>query len=154
MKKLRIRAIKFIIDINEKLFFERRLGKFYKSHLPLDTVIDVGANKGQSIAFFLSINPACRIYAIEANPGLFARLQRRYGHYPNIRLFHMGISDTEGTKLFYENVFDYTSSFQELNPDSAYLKKRPGCWGWKRKRLWQSSTWLPRRPYPPLSGTR
>ena len=67
MQNLRIRFIKALVDINEKLFFERKLYAFYKREFQnnLGLVIDVGAKKGQSIDFFLRINRDCEIHALE-----------------------------------------------------------------------------------------
>ena len=121
---VRIGLIKRLIDLNEKIFFERRLRKFFRRQGRIATVIDVGANKGQSIDFFLKLNPQCVIYAIEPNPDLFAGLTKKYRNNPNIKLFNIGVSDKSGEKLFFENVFDYTSSFEELNMESKYLEKK------------------------------
>ncbi len=135
----RIRAIKKIIDINEKLFFERKMKRFYKEIGNINRIIDVGANKGQSIDFFLSINPSCIIYAVEPNPELFALLTKKYKGQKNIRLFNFGISDKSGEKIFFENVFDYTSSFEELNMDSEYLKKKANVLGVKKEDIVKKS---------------
>ncbi|HET6244979.1 MAG: FkbM family methyltransferase [Bacteroidetes bacterium] len=123
-KDVRIGLIKILIDLNEKLFFERLMRDFYKKSEKINIVIDVGANKGQSIDFFLTINPECKIYAIEPNPELFSLLVKKYSGNANIKIFNFGISDKVGDKLFFENVLDYTSSFEELNMNSEYLKKK------------------------------
>lgn len=139
LSNLRIKLIKKVVDINEKLFFERKIRKFYRSTGPVNTVIDVGANKGQSIDFFLGLNPNCIIYAVEPNPELFALLKKKYGNNGNIRLFNVGISDKEGEKIFFENVFDYTSSFEELNMDSEYLKKKASMLGVRKEDIVKKS---------------
>lgn len=124
---IRVKIIKQVVDLVEKFVFERKIGKFYRktfSGNSLKTVIDVGANKGQSIDFFLSMNPNVKVYAFEPNPNLFLLLSRKYALNPSIKLFNLGVSDFSGQKLFFENVFDYTSSFEELNQESVYLKKK------------------------------
>ena len=121
---IRIGLIKQLIDINESIFFIRKMKMFYKSKGNINTIIDVGANKGQSIDFFLSINPSCHVFAIEPNPTLFALLKKKYASNANIKLFNLGISDKSGEKLFFENVLDYTSTFETLNMDSEYLQKK------------------------------
>ena len=146
LSNIRIRLIKRAIDINEKLFFERKIRKYYRSIGKISTVIDVGANKGQSIDFFLKLNPDCLIYAVEPNPELFASLSKRYQGKQNIKLFNVGISDKAGEKIFFENVFDYTSSFEELNMDSAYLKKKANVLGVKKENIVKKS-------YPVLTRT-
>lgn len=133
----RIYAIKWLIDLNEMIFFERRLKAFYRSEFrgKLNTVIDVGANKGQSIDFFLALNVNCNIYAFEANPKLAQLLRQRYSHHPNVKIFQIGISDKNGIRTFFENVFDYTSSFEKLNYDSKYLHKKAAVLGVSAERL-------------------
>jgi FkbM family methyltransferase len=133
----RIRFIKFLIDINEMVFFERRLHRFYKKKLinSIRTVIDVGANKGQSINFFLKLNPDCVIYALEPNPVLYDFLTKKYRNQKNIRIFNFGISERSGEKLFFENIFDYTSSFEDLNIDSGYLRRKAKILGVKPENI-------------------
>lgn len=141
LKSFRIKLIKLIIDFNERVIFERRLLNFYKGELKgeLKTIIDVGANKGQSIDFFLKLNPSCVIYALEPNPALFQLLQNKYRNHTNVKLFNFGISNHSGEKLFFENVLDYTSSFESLNEDSKYLKKKAAILGVKTNEIITSS---------------
>ena len=49
----RSRLVQKLIHINEAIFFYPKLKKFYKTHLNQNriNIIDVGANKGQSIDF-------------------------------------------------------------------------------------------------------
>lgn len=124
LPNLRVEIVKSFIDINEHFFFEKKMKAFYKCVDKINTVIDVGVNKGQSIDFFLKLNPDCKIYAIEPNPVLFDQLIKKYSKSENIKLFNFGISDIAGEKLFNENVLDYTSTFETLNLNSEYLKKK------------------------------
>ena len=126
IQQLRVRCIKYIIDINEHLVFERRLRKTYKLLFgnSLKTVVDVGANKGQSIDFFKSIGKECEVYAFEPNKTLYNKLLEKYKGDKKIKVFNMGVSDSLGTKEFYQNVLDYTSSFEPVNQDSVYLQKK------------------------------
>ncbi|HEY8897950.1 MAG TPA: FkbM family methyltransferase [Niastella sp.] len=124
--KLRIQAIKVIINTIEKFTFEKTLRKYYKGIFGsnINLVIDVGSNKGQTIDFFLKINPDCNIYGFEPNPGLYNYLVKKYEHLNNIRLFNMGVSSETGELIFNENVLNHTSTFENLNKDSAFLKKK------------------------------
>ncbi|MDZ4824705.1 MAG: FkbM family methyltransferase [Flavobacteriales bacterium] len=132
---IRVKLVKKFIDLNEKIFFEPKLKSFYQSIGKINVVIDIGANRGQSIDFFLSLNPSCTLYAIEPNPTLFALLEAKYKPNRNIRLFNFGISDAAGHKMFFENALDYTSSFEELNMDSSYLQKKANVLGVKKENL-------------------
>ena len=136
-QKLRVALIKRIIDINENIFFERRLRKVYKTifNKQLRSVIDVGANKGQSISFFLNIDPLCKIYAFEPNNSLFRKLEEKYANLSNIKLYKLGVSDHAGEKTFQENVLDYTSTFEEINLNSKYLQHKSAIMGVKPELL-------------------
>jgi FkbM family methyltransferase len=135
IKRLRINAIKSLLELNEKLVFNRRLAKFYKDefeHGP-SYVIDVGANMGQSIDLFLKINRGCKIVGFEPIPKLFGFLKDRYSDNPNVSLYQKGISNREGHRLFFENTLQSTSTFEELNVHSKYLRTKAKILGVKRK---------------------
>ena len=136
-QSIRVNIIKKLIDLTEKLIFERAILKFYKGDLSktCQTVIDVGANKGQSIDIFLQLNRGCEIWALEPNPVLFRFLENKYARNQNIKIFNLGISNHTGEKLFFENVFDYTSSFEDLNPGSEYLRRKAKILGVKPENI-------------------
>lgn len=133
LKILRVWFIRSLIELNEKLIFNKRLLKFYKKRFrkEINFVIDVGANTGQSIDLFLKLNPNCQIIAFEPIPRLYQDLKRKYSDKPNIALFQLGISDEVGQKTFYENIFHATSTFEELDLTSNYLKTKSKVLGVK-----------------------
>ena len=124
--KFRTKIIQSLIHINEAVFFYPKLKKFYKENLKNASVsiLDVGANKGQSIDFFLGINPNAKITAFEPNKKLFQFLQEKYHSNANINLNNLGVSNTNGELEFNENILDETSTFESLNLDSKYLEKK------------------------------
>jgi len=124
--KLRTKIIQSLIHINEAIFFYPKLKKFYKDNLKNASIsiLDVGANKGQSIDFFLGINPNAKITAFEPNKKLFQILEEKYRNNDNIILNNLGVSNTNGELEFNENILDETSTFESLNLDSNYLKKK------------------------------
>lgn len=123
---LRTNIIQKLIHINEAIFFYPKLKKFYKTHLNQDqlNIIDVGANKGQSIEFFLKIKSNATINSFEPNRKLFTLLQAKYQSNPKISIHNLGLSNIKGELIFHENIMDETSTFEELNPDSKYLEKK------------------------------
>ncbi|SDB22074.1 methyltransferase, FkbM family [Flavobacteriaceae bacterium MAR_2010_188] len=120
------KIIQGLIHFNEKIVFYPRLANFYKKELnkPNLKIIDVGANRGQSIDFFLKIQPNATIFAFEPNLALFDLLKNKYSKNSKIHLFNLGVSNANGELLFNENIMDETSSFEELNVDSKYLKQK------------------------------
>jgi FkbM family methyltransferase len=124
--KLRTKIIQSLIHINEAIFFYPKLKNFYKENLKgaYVTILDVGANKGQSIDFFLGINPNAKITAFEPNKKLFHFLGEKYKNNPSVTLNNLGVSNFNGELEFNENILDETSTFESLNLDSKYLEKK------------------------------
>lgn len=123
---IRTRIIQKLIHINELIFFYPSLKKQYKNLLPKNNlnIIDIGSNKGQSIDFFLKLNSDAIIHGFEPNKKLFNYLRRRYESNKKIRLYNLGISAVQGELMFNENILDETSTFEQLNYNSEYLKKK------------------------------
>lgn len=127
---IRTKIIQKLVHINEGIFFYPKLKRFYKKHLNSKDIkiIDVGANKGQSIDFFLKIYPNIEIDSFEPNKKLFIYLQNKYRtnteHKQSVKLHNFGVSNINGKLVFHENILDETSTFEELNFDSKYLEKK------------------------------
>ena len=139
LTKTRIKLIKLVINTNERLIFERKLYRFYKKNAKKKVFFDVGANHGQTIDFFLRLNKLAEIYAFEPNRGLFEKLVEKYSDFPNVKLFMLGVSDEDGVKTFYENVFDFTSTFEIVNENSTFLEKKRKVLGVKSGNLIKDS---------------
>jgi FkbM family methyltransferase len=58
--------------------------------------LDVGANRGQSIAAIRMTARCPRILSFEPNPVLAARLERRFGRLPEVRIQPLGLGDRAG----------------------------------------------------------
>lgn len=123
---VRTKIIQKLVHFNEGIFFYPKLKKFYKENLNKKEIIiiDVGANKGQSIDFFLTIYPNAEICSFEPNKKLFSFLEHKYKTNNSIKLYNFGVSNTKGELVFHENILDETSTFEELNLDSKYLEKK------------------------------
>lgn len=138
---IRTRVIQKLVHINENIFFYPKLKKFYVTALKKETinVIDVGANKGQSIDFFLTINSNASFDAFEPNKKLFIYLQNKYHktiqQTQNINLHNFGVSNLKGELVFHENILDETSTFEELNMDSKYLEKKAKVLGVSKEKI-------------------
>jgi len=53
----------------------------------------------------------------------------KYKDNQKVKLYNLGVSNQNGTLLFQENIMDETSSFEELNIQSSYLKKKANILG-------------------------
>ena len=135
--KLQVWFVGEFIRLNEKYIFNSRLKNFYKSVLDkkIDFIIDVGANSGQTIDLFFELSPNCKVFAFEPNPKLAQNLKQKFSDNPNVQSFQLGISDTAGHKVFHENIFDATSTFEELEMSSKYLKTKSMLLGVKPENI-------------------
>lgn len=122
---MRSKIIGFIILIIEKLTSYKFLRKYYSnvfSEKPV--IIDVGTNRGQFIDLMLRINNKSHIYGFEPNLKFKKKLEKKYKNDSRVEIVYKGISSEKGEKKFNYNFFDETSSFEELNMNSVYLKKK------------------------------
>lgn len=134
---IRTQIVQKLVHLNEAIFFYPKLRKFYTDHLKKEkiSILDVGANKGQSIDFFLKVNANAEFDAFEPNKKLFVYLQHKYKAAKNIRLHNFGVSNIKGELVFYENVLDETSTFEALNLDSKYLEKKAKVLGVSKENI-------------------
>jgi FkbM family methyltransferase len=135
--KIRTKIIQKLVHVNENIFFYPKLKKFYIKNLKKGSIsiLDVGANKGQSIDFFKKINRNAEFDAFEPNKKLFVYLQKKYKTHKNIRLHNFGVSNIKGELVFYENILDETSTFENLNMNSKYLKKKAKVLGVNKENI-------------------
>ena len=134
---IRIKIIQSLVHTNEAIFFYPKLKKFYRDNLKKEciSILDVGANKGQSIDFFAKINPNLEVDAFEPNKKLFIKLKDKYKSQNKITLHNFGVSDIRGELTFHENIMDETSTFEALNFESKYLKKKAKVLGVAKENL-------------------
>ena len=85
-------------------WIHRRSGRLFKKdfgglrHFDLQgrLIVDVGANRGQSIRAFKNAAPGCRVIAFEPNRVLADRLTARYAGDPNVEIEPSALSDQPG----------------------------------------------------------
>ena len=132
LQRIRISIVRWIIAQFEVFLFERKVATFYRQIFKQNklVVLDIGANRGQTIDFFLNLNPDSTIYSFEPNPSLYANLKKNYSR-NNIHLLQRGVSNVEEKKTFYENILDESSTFEELNQNSDYLRLKSSILGVK-----------------------
>lgn len=126
LSQLQLKVITVLIHVNEYLIFYPRLKKFYLSHIKQNKpfILDVGSNKGQTIDFFLKLYPDATICGFEPNGELYKDLCLKYKGDQRVRLYNLGVSNTNGKLLFKETITSETSTFEDLNYDSEYLKMK------------------------------
>lgn len=132
----RVSLISFLIKINENLIFYPKLKQSYLELFgkeKLETVIDVGVNKGQSIKFFKKLNNKVKIIGFEPNRILFELLINRKIN--NCDIYNLGCSNINGNLQFNENILSESSSFEKVNNQSYWLKKKEKVLGISNSRM-------------------
>ena len=121
--------IKIINDINDKKKLKDKgylsLDEIYLKYTPSNPIIvDVGANKGESIKKFSNILSNPTIHSFEPNSDEFKELQKKYGNKNNIFLNNYALGDKKEVKKFNIASKSANSSFNNLNLGTDWLKIR------------------------------
>ena len=133
---LRVKLVSFLISINENLIFYKRLKRVYLQLLKKDqlkVVIDVGVNKGQTIQFLKRINSKVKIIGFEPNKKLYDHIKKK--QYKNCDIYNFGCSDINGSMVFKENILSESSTFENVNNKSNWLKKKEIILGISKKHM-------------------
>lgn len=103
--------------------FFQQLTSPYFTQLTIDTIIDVGANEGQSTLTFRLAFPQSTIYAFEPLPECFAKLKDNLAEYSNVVLHNLALGDKSGEILFEQN--EYSASSSALNMSEKHVENFP-----------------------------
>lgn len=98
--------------VSGESFFINYLRKNYK----LQTIFDVGANKGNYTQIFKELN--CQIHSFEPHPKTAAVLKKRFELVPNVKVHDFGLSDQNTEAVIYDYAQNdgssHASVFQEV----------------------------------------
>ena len=99
--------------------------RFYRLRkIDFQTVIDAGANTGQTCVPLTSWFPSARIYSFEPVLGTFEKLVRNTSSHKNIRCFNCALSDREGTQII---PLMRDSELNSLAPEPALERQSTGA---------------------------
>jgi len=91
---------------------------------PMDLILDIGANRGQSIASIKAVLPNAKIHAFEANPLFFAGLEELQRNYPETLVVHcFGLGSKHGVLPFYIPWVGETPYLEECSTRPDYFEK-------------------------------
>ena len=82
------------------------------------TVFDIGAHRGESLAFFRTVWSDSLIVCIEPDPVNFTELMMRVQADPRSRAVRAAVSSESGRATFFRNSLSHTSSLEPLNDSS------------------------------------
>jgi|LakMenEpi03Aug12_release.lakeMendotaPanAssembly.Ray.scaffolds.fasta_scaffold246066_3 FkbM family methyltransferase len=114
-----------ILDLIQEKFVEnwdeRLLGL---RELPIKSVIDIGANKGQSSQKFPSIFPSAKIYAFEPTEVAYQKLSKLAQKNPSIIPYNLALGDEEKEVEFYQHLY-YSQSSSILKNTNFHEANNP-----------------------------
>ena len=113
-------------------FHQRRIIKYLhkKGFKDFNTVLDVGAHKGESINLFLSNFKVATIYSFEASPITFKILSDKINYYRNkfksskLIIENYALGDFKKKVLLKQLNESSSSTIRNLNENSKYFKKK------------------------------
>jgi len=118
----------FFLDIFD-FFYRLNLINFLKKNNihKFDTIFDIGAHKGESIKFFNKYFKVNKIYSFEPSPINFQYLQKyikskKFNSSVILENFGLGIRSEK--KILNQAIESSSSTFNEINYDSKYFKKK------------------------------
>ena len=110
-----------LIDYSNK----KKIINFLKKKLGRKSleVIDIGSHKGETINLFLKNFNIDKIFGFEPNIQLFNLLTKKYND-KNVFLFNCGVGSTEEHRDLNIMIDSSSSTFNSINLDSNYYKKK------------------------------
>ena len=118
----------FFLDIFD-FFYRLNLINFLKKNniQKFNTIFDIGAHKGESIKFFNKYFKVNKIYSFEPSPINFQYLQKyikRKKFKSLVILENIGLGIRSEKKILNQTIESSSSTFNEINYDSKYFKKK------------------------------
>jgi FkbM family methyltransferase len=86
----------------------------YLSDVEQPVVLDVGANRGQSVERFRELLPGCQLHSFEPSPTAFQQLQAAAS--PDVRLINAAVGSAAGSVTLLENKVSALTSVLPLGP--------------------------------------
>jgi FkbM family methyltransferase len=93
----------------------KELNNSWFRDLNISTVLDIGANVGQSTITLNKLLPDAEIYAFEPIPECFASLNNKFENQSNVHPINLGIGDESGEITFEKNDYSQSSSFLKMS---------------------------------------
>ena len=110
-----------LINFLDKNFHHKRLIKFLNNY-EINTIIDVGAHKGEFLDNCISNISFKNAYTFEPQKDIFQILIKNFDKDQRIKNYNIALGDDIKRKIININKLTSTSSLQELNHNSFFLK--------------------------------
>lgn len=97
---------------------EKWLIDYIAQNYLISVFVDVGANEGSYTEIVCSKIKTCSAYCFEPIPQNFQKLSQRLGGKPNIKLFQLGVSDSQKEAILYDYAHNQGSQHGSLYKDT------------------------------------
>lgn len=94
----------------------------YIKPLKIETLIDVGAHKGEFASYMLKNKTIKKIFCFEPQLKVHAILSKKFKEIKKVKVFNYALDKKISKKLIYNNKLTSTSTLQKFNNKSFYLK--------------------------------
>tara|TARA_X000000950_G_scaffold289310_1_gene411838 strand:- start:20982 stop:21755 length:774 start_codon:yes stop_codon:yes gene_type:complete len=121
-KVVGITGYNFNKKYNQKTYLDNLLKLFIKKNDPV--ILDIGANKGQSVERFQSIFKDPYIYSFEPVKSCFNLLKKKIENKKRFKAYNIAICKNNKKKKIYIYENDAHSSFHKVLEDTKWLKLR------------------------------
>tara|TARA_Y100000590_G_scaffold464744_1_gene634953 strand:+ start:1085 stop:1810 length:726 start_codon:yes stop_codon:yes gene_type:complete len=121
----------FILSLVD-FFYQRKIINFFKKNLSqnIEVLLDIGSHNGESIKIFLKNFNLKNIYSFEASALNYEILEKNIKKMKkkyincNINIFNVGVGNSDDEKIFYDLSDSNSSTFNKINKDSLYFKRK------------------------------
>ena len=113
-------------------FYQKKIISFFKKNMDsnIELLFDIGAHKGETIKIFLKNFNVKNIYSFEASKFNYVKLNNNVKKIKekntkcNINIYNIGIGNSNFEKNFYDLPDSNSSTFNKINKDSSYFKRK------------------------------
>jgi FkbM family methyltransferase len=102
-------------------------------------ILDVGANRGQSIKIFRKIFKNSNILAFEPAEKVYKKLEENFSMLQGVQVFNFGFGEKSGTVKFYESALDETSTMIYPETSSSYFKLKKSLLLLREKKMFNET---------------
>ncbi len=113
-------------------FYQKKIINFFKKNINQDIkiLLDIGSHKGETINVFLKNFNVKKIYSFEASRSNYLILETNIKKIQNkyfgcdINTYNIGVGNSNNDKKFYDLSDSNSSTFNKINKDSSYFKRK------------------------------
>ena len=98
-----------------------KIAKYCKK-LEFNTLIDIGAHKGEFLSSFINQKKISKIYCFEPQKKIFLVLRKKFSKIKSIKFFNFALENTSTKKKLFKSNLSSAATLSTFNKKSNYLK--------------------------------